>query len=87
MKTPEFTAHEVITVLSENGFHLSRRQGSHAVLKYRHPTGETRTVVVPIRENLSTGTLRQIADASGADSFEKWCEWIRNNLEEVDEEI
>jgi hypothetical protein len=33
-------------------------------------------VSVPMHDSIDIGTLRNIADQSGAEDFESWCEWI-----------
>jgi predicted RNA binding protein YcfA (HicA-like mRNA interferase family) len=75
-----YDGEELIKALSDMGFHIVRRNGSHAILKYRHPDGEVRTVTIPVDEDIPTGTLRQIADQCGADSFQEWCDWIDDLL-------
>lgn len=53
------------------------RTGSHLKLRYEHPeTGEVRNVTVPLGGEISTGTLRNVADQCGAKDFDAFREWI-----------
>jgi hypothetical protein len=36
-------------------------------------------VSVPMHDSIDIGTLRNIADQSGTEDFESWCEWIDRN--------
>lgn len=50
-------------------------------LRYIDPnTGEKRTVIVPLHDELDTGTLRSIAEQAGADDFQAF-------LDEMDKMI
>jgi predicted RNA binding protein YcfA (HicA-like mRNA interferase family) len=50
-------------------------------LAYIHPvTEEKRVVVVPMHDEIDTGTLRSIADQAGALDFDSFCEWLDTNL-------
>jgi len=44
--------------------------GSHVKLRYIHPEGEKRTVIVPLHDELDTGTLKSIAEQAGSNEFQ-----------------
>lgn len=79
MTTTGFSGRDVVTVLTKNGFRLVDRTGSHAKLRYEHPTNESdiRVVSVPMHDRIDTGTLRSIAEQAGANEFDAFCEWVR----------
>jgi predicted RNA binding protein YcfA (HicA-like mRNA interferase family) len=80
MSRPDLSGSEVLNALVKHNFQFVRQQGSHAILKYRHPeTNEVRTVTIPLHDSLKTGTLKSIADQAGAQDFYKFCVWIKNN--------
>ena len=81
MVTRDFSGEDVVKVLVNVGdFGRARQRGSHAILKYQHPeTGEKRTVTVPMRDRIKTGTLRDIAEQAGAKDFDEFCKWIDRN--------
>lgn len=74
----DFSGREVIKALTKNRFFVADRTGSHVKLRYEHPTNEddVRVVTVPMHDSISIGTLRKIADQSGAKDFDAWCRWI-----------
>ena len=77
-----FSGHEVVKVLVNVGdFEWRRTVGDHAQLYYEHPTNDAdkRWVTVPLHDELRTGTLREIADSSGANDFDAFCAWIDDN--------
>ena len=78
MGAPDFSGRDVVKALSKNRFVIVDRTGSHVKLRYEHPTNDDdiRVVSVPQHDRIRTGTLRNIADQSGAEDFEKWCQWI-----------
>lgn len=53
----------------------------HAQLYYEHPDNDDdrRRVTVPLHDELSTGTLRGIAESAGARDFDAFCEWVDRN--------
>ncbi|MFC6615886.1 type II toxin-antitoxin system HicA family toxin [Halopenitus salinus] len=57
------------------------REGSHVRLRYDHPENDddVRLVTVPMHDRIKGGTLRDIADQSGAQNFNAWCRWIDRN--------
>lgn len=67
----------MITALTKHGFVPVGGKGSHTTLRYEHPeTGEVRTVTVPHGDPIPIGTLHDIAEQAGAESFHAFCEWI-----------
>ena len=72
----DFSGWEVVKALTKNRFYVADRTGSHVKLRYEHPSNEDdiRMVSVPMHDSISIGTLRNIADQSGAENFEAWCE-------------
>lgn len=66
-----YSARDIIKALQKWGYKQVDQTGSHVKLRYVHgPTGEKRTVVVPLHDELATGTLRNIANQAGADDFQ-----------------
>lgn len=76
-----YSGTEIIKALENWGFRRVDQTGSHVKLEYVHPeTGETRHVIVPLHDELATGTLRSIAEQAGADDFQAF-------LDEMDEMV
>lgn len=77
----DFSGREVVKALTKNRFYVVDRTGSHVKLRYEHPSNEDdiRVVSVPMHDSINIGTLRNIADQSGAVDFESWCRWIDEN--------
>jgi predicted RNA binding protein YcfA (HicA-like mRNA interferase family) len=77
----DFSGREVVKALTSNRFYVADRTGSHVKLRYEHPSNadDVRVVTVPLHDSISIGTLRNIADQSGALDFEAWCRWIDEN--------
>ena len=73
MGAPDFSGHDIVKALTKNRFVIADRTGSHVKLRYEHPTNDddVRVVSVPQHDRIRTGTLRNIADQSGAEDFEK----------------
>jgi len=74
-----FSGHEIVKVLvNEGGFEWRRTRGDHAQCDDEHPTNEAdrRHVTVPLHDEVSTGTLHDIAADAGALEFENFCAWI-----------
>ncbi|MDB9302747.1 type II toxin-antitoxin system HicA family toxin [Halorubrum ezzemoulense] len=65
----------MVKALTKNRFVIVDRTGSHVKLRYEHPTtdDDVRVVSVPQHDRIRIGTLRNIAEQSGAEDFEKWC--------------
>lgn len=65
--------------LDEWGYRRVDQSGSHVKLRYIHPdTGERRTVIVPMHDEVATGTLREIADQCEAKDFQKFLDAIED---------
>ena len=59
-----------------------RTTGDHAILRWEPPKdhdSDARTVPIPLHDELSTGTLRNIAEQAGAKDVQEFCEWIDRN--------
>jgi len=59
-----------------------RTNGDHAILRWEPPDDHdsaARTVPVPLHDEISTGTLRDISEQAGARDFRKFCERIDRN--------
>jgi predicted RNA binding protein YcfA (HicA-like mRNA interferase family) len=78
MTTRDFSGREVVKALTKNRFFIVDRTGSHVKLRYEHPTNDEdiRVVSVPMHDRIDTGTLRSIAEQSGARDFDAFCAWI-----------
>jgi predicted RNA binding protein YcfA (HicA-like mRNA interferase family) len=74
----DFSGREVVKILTKNRFYIVDRTGSHVKLRYEHPTNDddVRVVSVPMHDSLDVGTLRSIADQSGARDFDAFCRWV-----------
>lgn len=53
-------AREVLKILGERGFEVTRIRGSHAKLVRVLPSGERRVLTVPLHPELAPGTLQAI---------------------------
>jgi predicted RNA binding protein YcfA (HicA-like mRNA interferase family) len=72
-----YSGEELIKALRKWNYIPVDREGSHIKLRYTHPeTGEVRNVTVPKHDELSTGTLRNIADQCGANDFQEFLDAI-----------
>lgn len=68
-----YSGEEIIKALQNWDFRTVDQTGSHVKLKYKDPnTDEVRTVIVPLHDELSTGTLKDIAEQAGAQEFQKF---------------
>ena len=78
MASRDFSGRDIVKALIKNRFVIVDRTGSHVKLRYEHPTNDddVRVVSVPQHDRIRIGTLRNIAEQSGAEDFEKWCQWI-----------
>ena len=73
MSRRTYSGQEIIKALQKWGYTRIDQTGSHVKLRYIDPnTGEKRTVMVPLHDELATGTLRSIADQAGAKEFQKF---------------
>lgn len=83
MSRGTFSGEEVVKVMVNSGiYEWDRTTGDHAILRWEPPEGhdtDARTVPVPLHDELSTGTLRDIADQAGARDFQAFCDWIERN--------
>lgn len=75
-----FAGDEIASVLASHGYVPVDQTGSHLKLRWESPAGDdVRIVTVPMVDEIPTGTLRAIAEQSGAKDFDAWCEWIDEN--------
>jgi predicted RNA binding protein YcfA (HicA-like mRNA interferase family) len=78
-----FSGMEVVKVMVNSGiYEWVRTNGDHAILRWEPPDdhdADARTVPVPLHDELSPGTLRDIASQSGAKDFDEFCDWIERN--------
>lgn len=65
-----YSGEDVIKALQKWRFKRVDQTGSHVKLRYIHPEGEKRTVIVPLHDELDTGTLKSIAEQAGANEFQ-----------------
>lgn len=77
------SGYEVVKVMVNSGiYEWIRTRGDHAILRWEPPDGhatDARTVPVPLHDELSIGTLQNIANLAGAKDFDRFCEWIDEN--------
>jgi predicted RNA binding protein YcfA (HicA-like mRNA interferase family) len=72
-----YSGEEIIKALDKWDFDRIDQTGSHVKLRYVNPdTGEVRNVTVPLHDELSTDTLRSIADQAGAKDFQAFLDAI-----------
>lgn len=76
MVTRDFSGRDVVKVLTDHGYRITSRTGSHVRLREELDTGEVRLVSVPMHDQIDIGTLRSIARQAGANDFEEFCRWI-----------
>lgn len=82
MVTTSFDGRTIAKVLRNHNFVPVSRTGSHLKLQWESPdTDEVRIVTVPMKpaDEIPQGTLRSIAEQSGAEDFREWCDWIDQN--------
>lgn len=73
MSRGTYSDQEVVNALKKWRFKRIGQTGSHVKLRYINPnTGEKRTTIVPLHDELATGTLRNIADQAGAQDFQSF---------------
>lgn len=74
-----YSGEEIAKALRKWDFQPVDREGSHLKLRYVDPnTGEKRMVSVPMHDELATGTLRKIAEQSGANNFQAFLDAIED---------
>lgn len=74
---------DIVDALGKRGFTVvpGGGKGSHYKLRYEDPNpGEVRTVIVPARDELAPGTLREIADQAGANDCQAFLDTIDDLL-------
>lgn len=83
MVTRDFSGEDIYKVLvTVGGFRHVRTTGDHLILRWDPPDShatDPRIVSVPLHDSVSIGTLRDIADDTGAKDFDAWCRWIDRN--------
>lgn len=82
MVRKHFSGRDIVKVLTSHNYTIVGREGSHVRLRWEPPAGhetDARVVTVPVGHEIGGDTLRNIADQSGADDFEQWCQWIDRN--------
>lgn len=74
---------EVAKVMVNSGiFEWVRTTGDHAILRWDPPeehNSEARTVPIPLHDELSEGTLREIGDQAGMRDYQEFRAWIDRN--------
>ena len=70
-KLPIISGKELVKYLNKKGFVISRRKGSHVVLK----SPNSYRVTVPLHKELDRGTLLEILAEAGIDKKEFLEEW------------
>lgn len=80
MGSRDFSGRDIIKALRKHGYRGIGRTGSHVRMRYEDADlDEPRLVTVPMHDRIREGTLRNIAEQCGAESFDAWCEWIDNH--------
>ena len=64
MKLPILSGHDIIKILSKQGFRVARQKGSHIIL-VKESNASKRGVVVPNHKEIDRGTLLEIIRQSG----------------------
>lgn len=83
MSRSPFSGMEVVKVMVDSGiYEWDRTRGDHAILRWEPPEdhdAEARTVPVPLHDELSDGTLRDIGEQAGMKDFQDFKHWIDRN--------
>lgn len=83
MSYSPFSGKEVVKVMVHSGiYEWERTRGDHAILRWVPPDDhdtEARTVPVPLHDELSEGTLKQIGKQAGMKDFQRFKAWIDRN--------
>jgi len=64
MKLPRLSGHDIIKILSKQGFKVARQKGSHVILVKQLETGK-KGVVIPNHKEVDKGTLLEIIRQAG----------------------
>lgn len=79
MSRRTYSGEDIIKALEKWRFRRVGQTGSHVKLKFKDAnTGEVHTVIVPLHDELSTGTLKSIAKQAGANDFQKFLNAIED---------
>ena len=74
---------DVVKVMINSGiYEWERTRGDHAILRWEPPEGhdsEARTVPVPLHDEISEGTLREIGEQARMQDFQEFKAWIDRN--------
>lgn len=77
MARSTYSGKEIVTALEKWDFVRVDQTGSHVKMRYIHPeTGEKRTVMVPLHDEIATGTLKSIGEQAGAKDFRRFLDAI-----------
>lgn len=83
MSRSPFSGMEVVKLMVDSGiYEWDRTRGDHAILRWEPPEdhdAEARTVPVPLHDELSDGTLRDIGEQAGMKDFQEFKHWIDRN--------
>lgn len=83
MSRGTFSGQDVVKVMVNSGiYEWVRTNGDHAILRWEPPEdhdADARTVPVPLHDELSKGTLRDIGDQAGMKDFQRFMDWIDRN--------
>jgi predicted RNA binding protein YcfA (HicA-like mRNA interferase family) len=83
MSYAPFSGMDVVKVMVNSGiYEWERTRGDHAILRWEPPEDHdsaARTVPVPLHDELSEGTLRDIGEQAGMKDFQEFKAWIDNN--------
>ena len=78
-----FSGWEVAKVMVNSDiFEWVRTTGDHAILRWEPPDehdSEARTVPIPLHDELSEGTLREIGEQAGMRDYREFTAWIDRN--------
>lgn len=83
MSYAPFSGMDVVKVMVNSGiYEWERTRGDHAILRWEPPENDdsdSRTVPVPLHDELSEGTLRDIGEQAGMKDFQEFKAWIDRN--------
>lgn len=83
MSYAPFSGKEVVTVMVNSGiYEWERTTGDHAILRWGPPedhNSDPRTVPVPLHDEISEGTLREIGEQAGMKDFQEFKAWLDRN--------